>query len=125
MTSIHPTIHPSSEQLAAFGKAPVEGPIFMLNLLKFKPGGGAESYAKYGEAVAPFLDKVHARVVYSGKSLLTVIGEDAWDLVILVEYPSREAMFSMITDAEYQKIAQHRTDALLDSRLYLTQPGRA
>ena len=33
----------------------------MLNLLDFKPGGGAERYAEYAAAVAPLLEKVGGR----------------------------------------------------------------
>ena len=30
-----------------------EGPVVMLNLLRFRPDGGQERYAEYGAAVAP------------------------------------------------------------------------
>jgi hypothetical protein len=47
-------------------KHAAEGPVVMLNLLDFKPGGGRERYEKYGEAVAPLLERAGARVVYAG-----------------------------------------------------------
>ena len=37
-------------------------PFAMLNLLKFKPDGGKESYAKYGESVTPLVAKVGGKV---------------------------------------------------------------
>ena len=115
-------IEPTSAQidhLASGGK----GPVVMLNLLRFKPDGGRESYQKYGEGVLPILGRIGARIVWQGLPTSVVIGDDdadAWDLVVLVEYPSREAFLSMATSEEYQAIAHHRTEALVDSRLIAT-----
>jgi len=53
---------------------------------------------------------------------LVVIGpsEESWDEAILVEYPSRSAFVSMVTNEAYQQISEHRTAALADSRLIAT-----
>jgi len=50
----------------------------------------------------------------------TVIGNDEWDLVALVDYPSAQAGHDMVTDPEYP--LQMRADARVDSRLYCTRP---
>jgi len=115
-----PSIDPSPKQFGAFAKAPIDGPVVMLNLLKFKPEGGAESYAKYGELAAPHLKRAGGRVLYAGQGRMTVIGEDGWDEVLLVEYPSRQAFLDMVTHPDYQAITPYRTNALVDSRLYCT-----
>jgi uncharacterized protein (DUF1330 family) len=54
-----------------------------------------------------------------------VIGpEGEWDVVLLVQYPSRQAFLTMVADPEYQACAHHRTAALADSRLIpMTAPG--
>ena len=52
----------------------------------------------------------------------TVIGPDQWDIVLVVEYPSKPVFYELIKDPEYQKIAPIRGRALIDSRLYCTQP---
>jgi uncharacterized protein (DUF1330 family) len=52
----------------------------------------------------------------------TVIGGEEWDDVFIVEYPSKEAFFDMVTSEEYQKGAHFRTEALEDSRLVCMQP---
>jgi uncharacterized protein (DUF1330 family) len=112
-------IHPSPEQLEAISKLDADGPIVMLNLLRFRPDGGAETYARYAEAAAPFLQKSGASVRYMGDVAATVIGGERWDEVLLVEYPSTRAFFEMVGDPKYP--AQLRTDALVDSRLYCMQ----
>jgi uncharacterized protein (DUF1330 family) len=49
----------------------------------------------------------------------SVIGPAAgeWDLVLLVEYPSRAKFLEMATNEEYLKVHAHREAALADSRL--------
>ncbi len=92
----------------------------MLNLLKFKPEGGRESYDKYGELAAPHLEKAKGKILYHGEGRTTVIGEDGWDQVLVVQYPSKQAFLDMVTHPDYQAITPYRTDALIDSRLYCT-----
>lgn len=115
------SIDPRPEQFSEFMKSDIKGPIVMINLLKYKPDGGVESYQKYGELAAPFLKKAGAKIVYHGSGKATVIGEDGWDTVLLVEYADKQDFFDMVTDPEYQKLSKHRTAALVDSRLYCTQ----
>ena len=112
-------IHPTPEQIEALRKLDLAGPLVMLNLLRFNPDGGAEAYAHYGEQAAPFLQKAGAKVRYLGDVAATVIGGDAWDEVILVEYPSTAAFFEMTGNPDYP--GDVRAGALLDSRLYCTQ----
>jgi uncharacterized protein (DUF1330 family) len=87
-------------------------PVVMLNLLRFKPDGGEERYMEYGAAVAPSLEKVGGRIVWAGKPAAPLLGERGWDMVALVEYPSRQAFLDMIGSPGYQKIGHLRTEAL-------------
>ena len=114
-------IDPAAEQLKAFQSMPCDGPIVMINLLKFKSDDGRELYAKYGENTMPLLAERGGRVLYQGKGRMTIIGEEDWDTVILVEYPSRDAFFDMVTSDAYQTHVHYRTEALEDSRLICTQ----
>jgi uncharacterized protein (DUF1330 family) len=95
-----------------------EGPVVMLNLLDFKPGGGAERYAEYGEAVAPLLARTGARVLHAGTAGAALIGPSKWDLVLLVEYPTRQAFLDMLSSPEYLAIAHLRSEALERSELH-------
>ena len=95
-----------------------EGPVVMLNLLDFKPDGGAERYREYGEAVAPLLERAGAQVLYAGDASGALIGPSGWDLVLLVQYPTRQAFLDMITSPEYLEIAHLRTESLERGELH-------
>ncbi len=112
-------INPSAEQISALRNMHLDGPITMLNLLRFAPNGGAEAYARYGAAAAPFLQSAGATIRYLGDVAGTVIGGEQWDEIILVEYPSLQAFFEMTGNPDYP--SDIRTGALADSRLYCTQ----
>jgi uncharacterized protein (DUF1330 family) len=100
-----------------------DGPVVMLNLLAFKPDGGAERYVEYAEAVAPLLERVGGRIVFAGAAGEAVIGAHGWDLVALAEYPSRQAFLDMTSSPEYQAIAHLRSEALERSELHPMDPA--
>lgn len=101
-----------------------DGPVVMLNLLEFKPDGGREKYMEYGEAVAPILEGVGGKPVFTATGGRALIGGDrTWDLVLLVRYPSRAAFLEMIGSPGYQAIAHLRTEALTYSELHPLDAG--
>lgn len=99
-----------------------QGPVTMLNLLAFKPDGGQERYAEYVAAVLPLLEKVGGRAVFQGPAAPALIGEQSWDLVLLVEYPTRGAFLEMVQSPEYQAIAHLRTEAVARGELHPLDP---
>jgi uncharacterized protein (DUF1330 family) len=114
----------NQEGFAAFAaRAGEEAPVVMLNLLRFKPDGGRERYAEYGAGVAPLLEKAGARVAFAGDPATVLLGERSWDLVLLVEYPTRQAFLEMIGSEEYQAIAHLRTEALEHGELHPLDPA--
>ena len=127
--SIDPT-RESFKQL--FERVPAQGPVVMLNLLAFRDMAtdgkrtGRQAYSDYSEAVAPLLAAAGGRVQWfadAHHALIAPPGE-AWDEVLLVEYPSRDAFVGMIQSAAYSAIVHHRTAALRDSRLIATTARR-
>ena len=112
-------LHPSSEQIEAIRDMDLDGPVVMLNLLRFNPDGGAEQYAQYGAAAATHLQSSGASVRYAGRVAGTVVGGEEWDQIILVEYPSKQAFLEMTSNPDYP--GEIRAGALADSRLYCTQ----
>ncbi|MFL5824746.1 MAG: DUF1330 domain-containing protein [Solirubrobacteraceae bacterium] len=120
-------IHPTAEQLQALAASEDDGPLVMLNLLRFKPQAdgidegisGAEAYARYSVATEPFLRAVGGKLRAAVRAGECVIGpaDREWDLVLLVEYPSRQKFLEMAANPQYQKIHAHREAALADSRL--------
>lgn len=110
---------PNEAGLAAFSeRSKVSGAVTMLNLLEFAPEGGRERYAEYGAAVAPLLGKAGGRIVYAGEPGPVLLGKQSWDMVLLVEYPSRQAFLEMIGSEAYQAIAHLRTEALTRGELH-------
>jgi uncharacterized protein (DUF1330 family) len=109
----------NKEGFSAFAARAGDGaPVVMLNLLAFKPDGGRERYEEYGAAVAPALEKVGGRIVFAGEPATALLGAGGWDLVVLVEYPNRQAFLDMIGSSEYQAIGHLRTEALSRGELH-------
>ncbi|MBU1196431.1 MAG: DUF1330 domain-containing protein [Proteobacteria bacterium] len=110
-------------QLKKFTKNIEQGEFKMLNLLKFKKDGGKENYARYLAESGPFAKAVGASVEYLGipKELLT--GKEDWDLLLLVNYPSRKAFLDLITNPGYLKAHEWRKKAVERAVLYPTTPS--
>ena len=113
------------EQTKAMLEAGPDGPIVMVNLLKYRekaeyPDGrntdlsGREAYAIYGQAVAKLIQAHGGRVVFAGNVSHLTIGavDELWDDVALAEYPNRGALVAMSTSAAYAEIAPHREAGL-------------
>ena len=99
------------------------GPVVMLNLLRFVPDGGQQTYMRYAEGFAPLTPRYGLEVVYigaAGSPLVADDAESAWDMIALIRYPSRQAFVDMVGDPDYLAIEHLRTDALLDSVLQPT-----
>ena len=123
-------VDPTQEQVQAFTEsAAAEGPVFMLNLLRFKDRAdgplesegisGAEAYARYAAAIQPDLERVGGEVVWAGPCDTALIGpaDGEWDVAAVVRYPSRSAFLEMVADPDYLEKSRIRTAALADSRL--------
>ena len=118
-------VAPNDEQMKGFMEPGHEGPIYMLNLLKFKekaeyPDGretdltGAEAYGIYGQEVVVHLAKVGGAPMFSAAVERLMLGEveELWDMTAIAMYPSRKAMLEMISAPDYQASAVHRTAGL-------------
>jgi uncharacterized protein (DUF1330 family) len=118
-------VFPGQDQIRAFFGGAEDGPFVMVNLLKFKeradyPDGaepelsGRDAYRRYGAAVQACFASAGARSVYAGEVSGILLGEVAelWDMVALVEYPSRAAMMMMLSSVEYLAIEKHRVAGL-------------
>ena len=118
-------VHPSEEQMAGFAEPGAEGPIYMLNLLKYKdkaeyPDGsdsdlsGREAYQRYGLGVLDCLASVGAEIIFNAGIERLMLGdvEELWDDVAIAKYPSRQAMLEMTMSEAYQAIHVHREAGL-------------
>lgn len=112
-------------QIAEMVEPGPDGPIYMLNLLKFNERAeyedgretelsGPEAYAQYGAGVVPLVMEHGGRVIFSGAVSWLMLGQadDMWDQVAVVEYPNRAALVAMATSEAYAEISVHRTAGL-------------
>ena len=51
-----------------------------------------------------------------------VQGEEDWDLLMLVQYPSRKAFLEMTSNPGYLKVHEYRADGVERAVLYATDP---
>ncbi len=117
-------IDPRGADLKRYLADDLGGPVVMLNLLRFAPGG-RESYDAYARHLEQtFLPRYDGEVLYAGDGSTAVVAEDgqAWDAVLLVRYPSRAAFSAMVRDPEYQQVTHLRTGALVEATLQATLP---
>jgi uncharacterized protein (DUF1330 family) len=132
MADADASLTPTAEQLAALAGAADDTPVVMLNLLRYRERAGdgsdrtgREAYLDYGALVAPMVLDRGGSFVYQGDAHQTVIGPagEAWDEVVLVQYPSRAAFLDMITSEAYLAAHVHREAGLADSRLVALSPN--
>jgi uncharacterized protein (DUF1330 family) len=113
-------IKPNAAAFKELATANDEGPVVMLNLLKFKERAdsgeitGRESYNLYGRDVKPMVEALGGRIIWHGKAQQVLIGDEAdeWDAVALVEYPSRKAFIEMATSKQMGNIHHNRESGL-------------
>jgi uncharacterized protein (DUF1330 family) len=128
-------ITPNRDQFTALAATATadDGPVVMLNLLKFKEvaadgGSGAAAYNRYGGSVSRMVEERGGRLLWTGRVDQVLIGDDAangWDAIALVQYPSRQAFLDMVTDDTYLQSHEHREGGLADTVLLACTPRPA
>jgi uncharacterized protein (DUF1330 family) len=110
--------------LAVMSRRAGEGPVVMLNLLKFKPGGEQRYLEGYASVAVPMIEGLGGRILYAGRLAESAHGDDApaWDLLVLVEYPSRQAFIDMVNDPAYREAHVHRSESVERALLRATDP---
>jgi uncharacterized protein (DUF1330 family) len=102
-------------------------PVVMLNLLKFRDVAidgygvdgmtGSQAFRRYGELNDQEDVKFGSEPIWMGLAKNSIIGDEEWDLAILVRYPTRQHFIDKLDSAKYREISKVREAALLDSRL--------
>ncbi len=100
------------------------GPVVMLNLLRFQREGGRERYTEYVAHFRRTAAGFGAEVLYVGDGSTALVAEDgqAWDCVLLVRYPSRQAFSDMVRDPAYGQGTHQRPRAQVEAVLQATVP---
>ncbi|MFT7137603.1 MAG: hypothetical protein ACJAYE_002794 [Candidatus Azotimanducaceae bacterium] len=122
---VNNSVVPNQEQIAGFFEPGPEGPIYMVNLLKFKDKAeyedgrpteltGREAYDIYGASVSQLLKEFGGAAMFAADVERLMLGEveELWDEVAIAMYPSRKAMLDMMQSPTMQEISTHRAAGL-------------
>ena len=120
-------VEPGDSELQRFLEDDDGRSLVMVQLLRFAEGG-RDRYLEYSRAAQPILARIGAQVLYAGECAEPLLAGDgqAWDAIVLVRYPNREAYAGMQADPGYLAIAQLRRAALSEAMLLPMDdwPGR-
>jgi uncharacterized protein (DUF1330 family) len=115
-------IYPAPEQIQDLLTGPADRPVVMVNLLRFKPRAdapdeglsGEEAYRRYADTMRTIVESRGGRFLWVGRVDSQVIGTggEGFQMIGLVEYPSRQAFLAIATDPEVQEIGVHRAAGL-------------
>ena len=127
---------PTPEQIQALLADSDEGPVAMLNLLKFRKKAryadgretslsGQDAYMLYGTEMVKIVAAGGGRILYSGVPTRLMIGqvEDEWDAVGIMEYPSRQGFVEIVSKPEVAEIGVHREAGLEGQLLIAMKTG--
>ena len=101
------------------------GPIFMVNLLKFKDKAeyddgretdltGAQAYDIYSKYVTELIRSLGGDITFSGDVTWLFLGEveELWDRIAIARYPNRATLVEMMKSSRIAEIAVHRKAGL-------------
>jgi len=105
---------PDDEALERLRAEAPEGPVVLLNLLKYRIPGGRAAFARYSAITGPLIAGVGGRVVFGGAAGTVLTGSEVeWDDVLIVRFPSMDSFLGMIeSDTYLQNAAPIRAEAL-------------
>lgn len=93
------------------------GPVVVLNLLKFKAGDSLDTYLEYIRRVTVDCADSGIELIYAGQLKERIQGEiGAWDVVLVVRYPSRRHCYEMFRSEKYQA-HNYLAEASLEKRV--------
>ena len=115
----------SPERIAQMMEPGPDGPIYMVNLLKFKEHAeyedgrdtdlsGRQAYQLYGSQVGKLITEYGGEITFAGDVTFLALGqvEELWDEIAIAKYPNRAALFQMSSSPEWQAIGIHRAAGL-------------
>lgn len=135
--NIENAMRPNEAQVREWMSGSVEGPVVMVNLLKFNEKAkyadgrdanlsGREAYQRYAVEVTKLVTGLGGKMIYGGDVTMTLIGDvpDGWDMIALAGYPSRKAMMEMTMSDAYRAIEVHRDAGLAGQLNIETVPSK-
>ena len=124
-------IYPTSEQVQTLLAGPPDQPIVMVNVLRFKSRADAEadesgeaSYRRYADEMRKVVESHGGRFVWMARVDSVVIGDEdkMFDMIGLVEYPSRQKFVEIMFSDRVKEIGRDRSAGLESQWLIATTP---
>jgi hypothetical protein len=135
------SVVPTPAQMQAMVEKGPEGPIVMVNLLKYRNRAayeadraeakenlsGREAYQRYGMTAFKHVSARGGGIAWMGPQQLVFIGgtEQEWDDIVCVRYPSRQKFLEMVSDPDYLAATYHRDAGLERTALLCCKAGSA
>ena len=133
-------VNPSRENFDRFKAQPRGAPMHLLNMIRYRelaayPEGhpcagldwsGERAFAEYLHLVVPFIEKLGGGIVWQGTFDGVITGPEQfeWDKVFVMGFPRADTFLALVSDPDYKaNVVDHRTAAVLDSRLVRYLPG--
>lgn len=125
MKVVNEVMPASPERIDEMMQPGPDGPIYMVNLLKFKDKAeyedgretdltGFEAYQLYGRAVSQIIQDYGGEIQFAANVTFLSLGqvEELWDEIAIAKYPNRGALLAMSSSQEWRDAAVHRTAGL-------------
>ena len=125
MEVVNEVMPTSPERIDEMMQPGPDGPIYMVNLLKFKDTAeyedgretdltGYEAYQVYGRAVMKIIQDYGGEIQFAADVTFLALGqvEDLWDEIAIAKYPNRGALLAMSSSDEWRAASVHRTAGL-------------
>ena len=119
-------IHHSVAQWRALAEHEDDGPVCMINLLKFKdkanyPDGresiltGLEAYQIYSSNTRELVERAGGKIPHTSIIEGMIVGEveELWDVAAIVEYPSIKSFMAMVNSDEWKEYSIHKEAGLV------------
>ena len=108
-----------------------DGPIYMVNLMKYHEVAqyensdqpqvsGREADDKYNPA--SILNKIGADIVFAADVIKNHIGDEDWDRIAIVRYPTRKSFIEMQQRKDFAEKHEHKAAGMLRTTLVCCRP---
>ena len=110
-----------------------DGPIYMVNLMKYhevaqyEEGSGGDKTVSGREADDPYnpssvLNKIGATIVFVGDVTSNHVGDEDWDRIAIVRYPTRKSFIDMQSRKDFGEKHVHKAAGMLRTTLVCCRP---
>lgn len=115
-------LEPNIEVIADIASWEVEGKLALVLMYRYHDSDG--SYSEWLGGAMASLAEVGGKVVWAATGGWPVVGstERRWDVISIVEYPSREAFLGQIQSGAFAALEQFRMTAMVSNEIYACFP---